>query len=86
MMANESPGCNLRADAHRSGGRDNGGKRPSLSLDILDLRRPFAIVTSRGETLPAVGRAIIECPDDWKAQERLVLARICVNEDELLES
>ena len=38
MMAKESPGSNGRADAHRSGRGDNGGERPSLSVNMLQLR------------------------------------------------
>src|SRR5712664_3004526 len=67
MTANEGPRCDRSANAHRSGRRDNGGERPSLRRNMLDLRPPFAIVSSRGETLPAVRRAVIGCLDDREA-------------------
>ena len=86
MMANESPCNDCRADAHRSGGRYNGGKRPSSRPNMFGLHLAFAIVPGRGETLPAVRQNIIECPDNWKAQEILIVARINVSEDELPNS
>ena len=78
--------CDCRANAYRSGGRDNGGERPSPGLNVLGLQLAFAIVPVRGETLPAVRQNITECLDNWKAQEILIVARIDVSEDKLLNS
>src|SRR4051812_30500869 len=86
MMANESSGRDGRADADRCGGGDNGRERPTPSLNVLCLRPSFAIVSSRGETLPAVRRVTIERLDDRPTQETLVVARTDVSKDQLLDT
>jgi hypothetical protein len=86
MMANESPRADRRADANRSGQRDDGGQRPSELMNMVYLDLPFAIVPSRSEALPTAGQAIIERLDDLKAEEILVVAGIDVRKNQLADS
>jgi hypothetical protein len=86
MMANESPRADRRANANRSGQRDDGGERPSELMNMIGLGLPFAIVPSRSEALPAVRQAIIERLDNLKAEEILAVAGIDVRKNELPDS